>query len=121
MARAFWFELVYRLVKFQFCLLTFGYRVYSQKTHFLAICIKTNDLFLRYPRKISLLKDLAEGISGVSCPRKSMKLLGRIGYPRKISLLKDLESGFLLNIGSRVAFALLIDSAVRNRQELRPY
>jgi hypothetical protein len=30
---------------------------------FLARSIKTNDLFSRYPRKISLLKDLAEGIS----------------------------------------------------------
>ena len=54
--------------KLKFCLFTPEYRVYSEKMRFLAISIKTNGLFSRYPRKISLLKDLTKGVLGDSLP-----------------------------------------------------
>src|SRR5208283_2950068 len=52
--------------------------------------MKTKVVFWRYPRKISLLKDLREGYPRASLLRKSMKTGGDLGIPSKISLLKDL-------------------------------
>ena len=52
--------------------------------------MKTRGLFPRYPRKISLLKDLAEGISGAFQLCKLLKTDSGLEIPSKISLLKDL-------------------------------
>jgi hypothetical protein len=59
--------------------------------------MKTKGLFSRYPRKISLLKDLAEGISGVFQLCKLLKTDSGLEIPSKISLLKDLADAFLGN------------------------
>ncbi len=50
---------VYLIVNTLENILTIGYMVYTLKFAFPARSIKTKDLFRRYPRKISLLKDLA--------------------------------------------------------------
>jgi hypothetical protein len=60
--------------------------------------MKTKALFWRYPRKISLLKDLGRGYPRASLLRKSMKTGSKLGIPSKISLLKDL-AGILLEGG----------------------
>jgi hypothetical protein len=52
--------------------------------------MKTKGVFWRYPRKISLLKDLREGYPRASLLRKPMKTGGELGITSKISLLKDL-------------------------------
>ena len=57
--------------------------------------MKAKDLFWRYPRKISLLKDLRRGISGAFRLCKLLKTDGGLEIPSKISLLKDLADGFL--------------------------
>jgi hypothetical protein len=57
---------------------------------FLARSMKTKGEFWRYPRKISLLKDLREGYPGVFLLSKSMKTGDEFGIPSKVSLLKDL-------------------------------
>jgi hypothetical protein len=59
--------------------------------------MKTRGLFPRYPRKISLLKDLLRGISGASQLCKLLKTDGGLEIPSKISLLKDLADAFLGN------------------------
>jgi hypothetical protein len=56
--------------------------------------MKTQGVFWRYPRKISLLKDLQEEISRASLLHKSMKTGSELGIPFKISLLKDLAEGY---------------------------
>jgi hypothetical protein len=63
---------------------------------FLARSMKTKGVVRRYPRKISLLKDLREGYPGTSLLHKSMKTEGEWRYPSKISLLKDLVGGILV-------------------------
>jgi hypothetical protein len=57
---------------------------------FLARSMKTMGEFGRYPRKISLLKDLRKGYPGAFLLSKSMKTCDEFGVPSKISLLKDL-------------------------------
>src|SRR5580704_12355268 len=52
--------------------------------------MKTKVLLLRYPRKISLLKDLRRGYPRAFLLRKSLKTGSRVGASSKISLLKDL-------------------------------
>ena len=54
--------------------------------------MKTKALVWRYPRKISLLKDLGRGYPRPFLLRKSMKTGGELRYPSKISLLKDLAA-----------------------------
>jgi hypothetical protein len=65
--------------------------------------MKTKGVFWRYPRKISLLKDLREGYLDVFLLRKSMKTGLEFGCPSNISLLKDLAGGILGPGYSRVA------------------
>jgi hypothetical protein len=57
--------------------------------------MKTKGLFSRYPRKISLLKDLRRGISGAFQLCKLLKTGGELEILSKISLLKDLADAFL--------------------------
>jgi hypothetical protein len=65
--------------------------------------MKTKVVFWRYPRKISLLKDLREGYPAASLLRKSMKTGDELEIPSKISLLKDLaEDIFEARGNSRV-------------------
>jgi hypothetical protein len=72
-------------------LLTIEYRVYiPQEKAFPARSKKTKKQSWRYPRKISLLKDLARRISHSSLLGKYMKTGSHLGEPSKISLLKDL-------------------------------
>jgi hypothetical protein len=52
--------------------------------------MKIKGLFSRYPRKISLLKDLRTGISGAFPLCKLLKTGSELGIPSEISLLKDL-------------------------------
>jgi hypothetical protein len=56
--------------------------------------MKTKGLFSRYPRKISLLKDLQKGISRALPLCKLLKTGSELGTPSKISLLKDLADAF---------------------------
>jgi hypothetical protein len=56
--------------------------------------MKTKALFWRYPRKISLLKDLGKGYPRASLPRKSMKTGSELEILSKISLPKDLPETF---------------------------
>ena len=56
--------------------------------------MKTKALLSRYPRKISLLKDLTEEISPQMVLPKSMKTGIDGEIPSKISLLKDLTGAF---------------------------
>jgi hypothetical protein len=73
--------------------------------------MKTQGVFWRYPRKISLLKDLQEGISRASLLHKSMKTGSGLRIPSKISLLKDLAED---NLAGRQGFL----SGARLRQNL---
>jgi hypothetical protein len=57
--------------------------------------MKTKGLFSRYPRKISLLKDLRKGYPGAFQLCKLLKTEGGLEIPSKISLLKDLADAFL--------------------------
>jgi len=66
----------------------------TQKTRFPVRTMKTKGLFLRYPRKISLLKDLWRGISGAFELCKLLKTDGGLEMPCKISLVKDLWMPF---------------------------
>jgi hypothetical protein len=60
---------------------------------FRARSMKTNSLFSRYPRKISLLKDLRErDILEFLQPRKSVKTGIKFEMPSKIAILNDLAS-----------------------------
>jgi hypothetical protein len=61
---------------FNLAAVTEEYRIYAKKTRFLARSMKTKGLFSRYPRKISLLKDLREG-----------------GYPGPYRLVSYLKHG----------------------------
>jgi hypothetical protein len=61
--------------------------------------MKTRALFGRYPRKISLLKDLREGYARACLLRKPMKTGGQVGIPSKISLPKDLAGTFRRKVG----------------------
>jgi hypothetical protein len=74
---------------------TVKYSVYTAKTRFPARSMKTKALFLRYPRKISRLKDLRRGYRGTFPVRKSMNTGRKLGIPSKISLLKDLTGDIL--------------------------
>jgi hypothetical protein len=68
--------------------------------------MKTKGEFWRYPRKISLLKDLRKGYPGVFMLSKSMKTGDEFGIPSKISLLKDLAEDIFEALGySRVGNA----------------
>jgi hypothetical protein len=60
--------------------------------------MKTKALFWRYPRKISLLKDLGKGGILSFLLRKSMKTGSKLGIPSNISLLKGL-AGYILGVG----------------------
>jgi len=62
--------------------------------HFTVRSMKTKGLFSRYPRKISFLKDLQKGISGIFQLCKLLKTGGELEIPSKISLLKDLADAF---------------------------
>jgi hypothetical protein len=53
--------------------------------------MKTKVLFSRYPRKISLLKDLRRGYPRAFLLRKSLKTRSELEIPSKISLLKGLS------------------------------
>jgi hypothetical protein len=55
--------------------------------------MKTKVLFYRYPRKISLLKDLPRGYSGTFPLRKSMKTGSKLRYPSKNIPFKGLKRG----------------------------
>ena len=66
-----------------------------QKMRFRVRSMKTKGLFSRYPRKISLLKDLQRGIPGAFQLCKLLKTDGGLEIPSKISLLKDLADAFL--------------------------
>ena len=106
-------------------LCTIEYRVYIEKMRFLARSMKTKELFWRYPRKISLLKDLREGISRAFLLGKSMKTGGRLGVPSKISLLKDLAGTVrrlgLVFPGHRDAPAREISEIVKEPKNHRRY
>ena len=73
---------------------TAEYWIYTRKKRFPARSMKTKAPFWRYPRKISLLKDLRKAYPRIPLLRKSMKTGGRLGYLSNISLLKDLEAIF---------------------------
>jgi len=66
----------------------------------LARSMKTKGVFWRYPRKISLLKDLRKAYPGVLLLCKSMKTGSELEIPSKISLLKDLAGDILEGDGS---------------------
>jgi hypothetical protein len=57
--------------------------------------MKTKVLFSRYPRKISLLKDLRRGYPRAFLLCKSLKTGSRVEASSKISLLKDLAGALL--------------------------
>jgi hypothetical protein len=61
--------------------------------------MKTKGPFSRYPRKISVLKDLLERISPLFSYCKPMKTGSELEVPSKISLLKDLADAFLESWG----------------------
>src|SRR5580704_17150402 len=65
-----------------------------KKTYFLARSMKTKAVFLGYPSKILLLKDLRDGRSFHLEFGKCMKTGSDSRYPSKISLLKDLGRVF---------------------------
>src|SRR5689334_6911075 len=60
----------------------------------MARSMKTKGQFSRYPRKISLLKDLRRGISQAFLFCKLLKTGSELEIPSKISLLKDLAGAF---------------------------
>jgi hypothetical protein len=57
--------------------------------------MKTKVMSWRYPRKISLLKDLGRGYPGAYLLRKPMKTGSELEILSKISLLKDLAGDIL--------------------------
>ena len=61
--------------------------------------MKTKGLLSRYPRKISLLKDLWKGISVAFQLCKLLKTDGGLEVPSKVSLLKDVADAFLGEFG----------------------
>jgi hypothetical protein len=75
--------------------LLIGKEYIPQNLRFHPRSMKTKGEFWRYPRKISLLKDLREGYPHVSLLPKSMKTVGELEIPSKISLLEDLAGDTL--------------------------
>jgi hypothetical protein len=73
---------------------TAQYRVYIKKTRFRAISMKTKDPFLRYPRKISFLKDLGNGVPARFRSSQAHGNKDESGILSKISLLNDLAGYF---------------------------